>query len=69
MRLRKGETIFDKMGVPYDELRLMENPVVPVSNKKLKCPGIDFMKKISVLIANDPMVRAWNMNIKIENND
>jgi hypothetical protein len=31
MRLRKGETIFDKMGVPYDELRLMENPVVPVS--------------------------------------
>lgn len=31
MRLKKGETIFDKMGVPYDELRLMENPVVPVS--------------------------------------
>lgn len=31
MRLRKGETIFDKMGVPYDELRLMENPVAPVS--------------------------------------
>ena len=31
MRLRKGETIFDKMGVSYDELRLMENPVAPVS--------------------------------------
>jgi uncharacterized CHY-type Zn-finger protein len=31
MRLRKGQTIFDKMGVPYDELRMMENPVVPVS--------------------------------------
>lgn len=31
MRLRKGETIFDKMGVPYDTLRQMENPVVPVS--------------------------------------
>lgn len=31
MRLQKGETIFDKMGVPYDELRLLENPVVPVS--------------------------------------
>lgn len=31
MRLGKGETIFDKMGVPYDELRLMENPVAPVS--------------------------------------
>lgn len=31
MRLQKGETIFDKMGIPYDELRLMENPVAPVS--------------------------------------
>lgn len=31
MRLRKGETIFDKMGIPYDELRLMDNPVAPVS--------------------------------------
>lgn len=31
MRLRKGETIFDKMGVPYDELRMMDNPVAPVS--------------------------------------
>lgn len=31
MRLKKGETIFDKMGVSYDKLRLMENPVAPVS--------------------------------------
>lgn len=31
MRLQKGETIFDKMGIPYEELRLMENPVAPVS--------------------------------------
>lgn len=31
MRLGKGETIFDKMGVEYDTLRQMENPVVPVS--------------------------------------
>lgn len=31
MRLASGQTIFDKMGIPYDELRLMENPVVPVS--------------------------------------
>ncbi len=31
MRLHKGETIFDKIGVSYDELRLMENPVAPVS--------------------------------------
>lgn len=31
MELKAGETIFDKMGVPYDTLRKMENPVAPVS--------------------------------------
>ncbi|MBQ8171183.1 MAG: hypothetical protein IJZ95_04240 [Oscillospiraceae bacterium] len=41
MELGVGETIFDKMGVPYDTLRKMDNPVAPVSQyykKKLK-PG------------------------------
>lgn len=32
MRLKKGETIFDKMGVSYDKLRTMNNPVGTVSN-------------------------------------
>lgn len=31
MSLREGETIFDKMGVTYDELRKMNNPVAPVA--------------------------------------
>ena len=31
MSLKAGETIFDKMGVPYDELRKLDNPIVPVS--------------------------------------
>ena len=31
MRLKKGDTIFDKMGISYDELRIMDNPVAPVS--------------------------------------
>ncbi len=31
MRLKSGETIFDKMGVPYDELRQMDNPIAPVA--------------------------------------
>lgn len=31
MRLNAGETIFDKMGISYDDLRRMENPVAPVS--------------------------------------
>ena len=31
MRLKPGKTIFDKMGVPYDELRQMDNPIAPVA--------------------------------------
>ncbi|WP_295214523.1 hypothetical protein [Ruminococcus sp.] len=31
MELKQGETIFDKMGIPYDTLRKMDNPVAPVS--------------------------------------
>lgn len=31
MELQRGETIFDKMGISYDELRAMENPVTPVA--------------------------------------
>ncbi|MGM9666708.1 MAG: hypothetical protein ACI3XN_01470 [Eubacteriales bacterium] len=41
MRLREGETIFDKIGIPYEVLRQMDNPIVPVSKyyrNKLK-PG------------------------------
>lgn len=32
MQLNPGETIFDKMGVSYDELRQLDNPVAPVAN-------------------------------------
>ncbi len=41
MELKKGETIFDKIGISYDELRKMDNPIEPVSRyykSKLK-PG------------------------------
>lgn len=31
MELSPGDTIFDKMGIPYDVLRKMNNPVEPVS--------------------------------------
>ncbi len=31
MELSQGETIFDKMGISYDELRSMEDPVSPVA--------------------------------------
>lgn len=41
MELREKETIFDKIGISYEDLRKMDNPVVPVSQyyrQKLK-PG------------------------------
>ncbi len=31
MKLGKGETIFEKMGISYDELRQMDNPIAPVA--------------------------------------
>ena len=31
MQLNPGETIFDKMGILYDTLRQMENPIAPVA--------------------------------------
>ncbi len=31
MNLKSGESIFDKMGIPYDSLRAMTNPVEPVA--------------------------------------
>ena len=32
MQLKPGETIFEKIGVPYDDLRKMNNPISPVSD-------------------------------------
>ncbi len=65
MRLKPGETIFDKMGVPYDELRKMDNPVVPVSKyykaqlkegESLWWASGDFQEDVSV----PPTVRLWS---------
>ena len=41
MKLKSGETIFDKIGISYDELRELTNPISPIANyykQKLK-PG------------------------------
>lgn len=41
MRLNSGDTIFDKLNVPYDELRKMDNPIPPVAKyyRSLLKPG------------------------------
>lgn len=64
MELGAGETIFDKMGIPYDELRKMDNPVAPVSRyykSKLK-PGESLWWATDENIeenATSPILRLW----------
>lgn len=64
MRLKEGETIFDKMGISYDALRSMENPVVPVSQyykSKLK-PGESLWWASSDINAASPVsIKLWNV--------
>ncbi len=64
MQLNSGETIFDKMGIAYDELRLMDNPVAPVSKyykSRLK-PGESLWWAADAdieEIAAPPIIRLW----------
>lgn len=64
MQLQAGETIFDKMGIPYDELRKMDNPVAPVSRyykSKLK-PGESLWWAADATeeeTAAPPILRLW----------
>lgn len=41
MKMNAGETIFDKMGIAYDDLRSLDNPIAPVSKyyRSLLKPG------------------------------
>lgn len=63
MELQQGETIFDKMGIPYDELRKMDNPVAPVSRyykSKLK-PGESLWWAADEIeeVAAPPILKLW----------
>lgn len=64
MELGNGETIFDKMGISYDELRKMDNPVVPVSHyyKRQLKPGESLWWADSNVeeTAAPPTVRLWS---------
>lgn len=62
MRLEKGETIFDKMGIPYDELRVMDNPVTPVSKyyKSRLGQGERLWWTGDEEAALPPVIKLWN---------
>ncbi len=61
MNLSKGETIFDKMSIPYDTFRKMENPIAPVSKyyKKLLKPGQSLWWSQNEIVS-PPILRLWN---------
>ena len=62
MQLNSGETIFDKMGVSYEELRSMDNPVAPVSKyykSKLKSGESLWWANDNAETCAPPTVRLW----------
>lgn len=64
MELNKDETIFSKMGISYDELRKMDNPVAPVSQyyRSLLKPGESLWwadSNVEETVA-PPTVKLWN---------
>ncbi|MCD8308755.1 MAG: hypothetical protein LUD19_02785 [Clostridia bacterium] len=62
MRLKKGETIFDEMGITYDELRQKDNPVAPVSKyykSKLKPGESLWWASDDGESASPPTVKLW----------
>lgn len=72
MELGAGETIFDKMGVSYDELRTMDNPVAPVSHyyRQQLRPGESLWwadSNVEETVA-PPTVRLWSALTSDEKN-
>ncbi len=64
MRLKAGETIFDKMGIAYDVLRKMDDPISPVAQyyKSQLKPGE------SLWWVGNPMDEAVSATIKLWKN-
>ena len=71
MKLHAGETIFDKIGVSYEELRSMDNPVAPVSKyykSKLKSGESLWWANDDAESAAPPTVRLWkSLSPKVKN--
>lgn len=68
MQLQEHETIFHKMGIPYDELRKLDNPVEPVSRyyRRQLRPGESLWWAGNRIEEAAPaMVRLWtSLNIE-----
>ncbi len=64
MNLASGQTVFDKIDVPYDTLRQMENPIRPIVEyyRTQLQPGEDlwWMDQSSETQSNNLVIRIWN---------
>ena len=70
MNLEEGQTIFDKINVPYDSLRKSENPIRPIVDyykSKLK-PGDElwWMDSENDMKHNNIVIRIWNNLTTVE---
>lgn len=73
MKLEKGQTIFDKIKIPYDSFRKMENPIEKISqyyNKTLKDgEKLWWATTNQINLNSPPILRFWNNLSKQEKND
>lgn len=63
MNLNSGETIFDKMGISYDDLRMMDNPASPVAQyykSKLRPGESLWWAGDNIDAAAPPTMRLWS---------
>jgi len=64
MNLPDGATIFNKLNIPYDELRTKPNPVKPIIDyyRTLLKPGEDlwWMDQGNEQQTNSPLIKIWN---------
>ncbi len=63
MNLKKGETIFDKLNIPYDELRRQPNPIKTILNyyrKQLKAGDDVWYLEQSATQSSNIIIKMWN---------
>ncbi len=68
MNLKKGQTIFDKLNVPYDVLRKQPNPIKTILNyykKQLKAGDDVWYLDQSTVQSTNIIIKMWN-NLKVE---
>lgn len=68
MKLKEGETIFDKIKLPYDTLRRKNNPIKPITDyykSKLK-PGQDLWWIQESELSSKLVINIWNNLSRVE---